>query len=236
MNQRNLTLVVSIIVVASPLVVAQKNEVSFSVGGIITSDQHAATVVPAICCFPPVVLNTALQTAPAFSFGGSYARRLVKFGPASLYAEVPVLVVPGRDVNASTTGSLGPGLSVSNSATFSSSLLFVTPSAKVKFLEGRPISPFATVGGGVAHSNSDLGVGGVAGLQFSFSSNTGAFQFGGGLDFKSPITRLGFRAEVRDFYAGSRAEPLQQGSVITTTLSPVHLHHVFAGGGAFWRF
>jgi hypothetical protein len=217
----------------------QKNELSFSVGGMITSDQRATSVFPFTCPvgFPNCnIINSLFQADAMVSFEGNYARRLVSFGPGTLYAEVPVVVVPSRDVNAFTAGLFAPGSSISGSVTFSSSALFFTPSAKVKFFEPALVSPFVTIGGGLAHSGTHLGIGGVAGI-ISFSSNTGALQFGGGLDFKSPIPHLGFRAEARDFYSGSGAQSFTQGAaILQTTLSPVHLHHVFAGGGAFLRF
>jgi hypothetical protein len=107
-----------------------------------------------------------------------------------------------------------------NPLTFSATSWFFTPSAKVKFLESSRISPFATVGGGLGH------LGFVDGTRY-----TGALQFGGGVDFRSPIRHLGFRIEARDFFTGGN---LRSGGF--TQVSPSHQHVVFAGGGPVWRF
>lgn len=160
-------------------------------------------------------------------FSGIFARRIVGLGPASLYLEVPVAGGPRRDVQTSFTNV--PILS-GVTATLSQSTFFFTPSAKVKFLDSARLSPFATLGGGLALSHVSVpGVpSGVPGLP---SRNTGALQFGGGLDFKSPVPHLGFLAEARDFYAGTGGQ-----SSSVTTVSPTRLHHVFVGGGAVLKF
>ncbi len=90
--------------------------------------------------------------------------------------------IPSAQVDFSGTPS-------SNALKLSS--VFVTPSLRVKFAPGFPVSPFASIGGGWAHYN-------LAGT----SMNKGALQFGGGVDIKTGIPLLGFRAEVRDFVTG----------------------------------
>jgi hypothetical protein len=84
----------------------------------------------------------------------------------------------------------------------------------------RIVSPFLTVGGGLAH----LGLG-------SGNRNTGALQFGGGADFNSPIRHLGFRAEVHDFFAPKTFE-----SSPLTQVTAADQHTIFAGGGVVFRF
>jgi hypothetical protein len=221
MSKKNLAVLILSWFVAPVMLLAQKNELSFSVGGIITADQNTTDTLFLFAPCPVTQPNcdkvlTQFQTDTGVALGANYARRLVGFGPTSLYVELPIVGVPGRDVHAVVSGDLVG----STTFTLSSWSLFFTPSAKVKFLGSTPISPFVSVGGGLAHS-----------AQGGTSTNKGAFQFGGGLDFKTPIPRLGFRAEVRDFYAASFADPSN-----FTKVSPERLHHVFAAGGVVVRF
>jgi hypothetical protein len=150
------------------------------------------------------------------TFMGNFSHRITSFGPAAFYLEAPVVGGPSRV--GSTTFTTPPFLG--DVVPVSASSLFFTPSAKVKFLDASRISPFATVGGGLAH----LGLA-------SGNRNTGALQFGGGADFKSPIRHLGLRAEVRDFLAANTMP-----SSAFTQVSPAHQHTIFAGGGVVFRF
>jgi hypothetical protein len=200
-------------------VFAQSNELSLSVGGVFSTGQTATTVaqVPCPLTFPTCnIITSKFSNGPGVAFMGNYTRRVTSWGSTSLYLEGPVVGGPGRD----TTVSFRSGTLLGDIVTFTSSSLFFTPSAKVRFLDSSRVSPFATIGGGLAH----LGVPGS-------STNTGALQFGGGLDFKSAIPHLGFRVEARDFYSGGS---LQSSSF--TQVSPAHQHLVFAGGGAVFRF
>jgi hypothetical protein len=220
MSKKNLAVSILFWFAMPVLVLAQKNEVSLSVGGIFTGDQRAVTTFPTLLPCPVTnptcnVFSTSFQTDPGVGLEGSYARRIVGSGPTSLYLELPVVGVPGRDLRTTFTNNGFQG-----SSTLSTWSLFFTPSAKVKFLESSVVSPFVTVGGGLAHSARPRS-----------SINKGALQFGGGLDFKTPIPRLRIRAEVRDFYAASFAE-----SSSLTRVSPERLHNVFAAGGAVVRF
>jgi hypothetical protein len=147
---------------------------------------------------------------------GNFARRIKAFGPATFYVEAPVVGAPVRD----TTLTFRSGTLLGDIVGFSSSSLFFTPSAKVRFRDSAAISPFASIGGGLAH----LGALGT-------DRNTGALQFGGGADFKSAIPHLWFRGEARDFFS--------RGSLQSTGIahvSPSHQHMVFAGAGAVFKF
>src|SRR5215469_6047105 len=222
MTKKNLVVLILSLGSYSVHLFAQNNEVSLSVGGVFATDQTltTTTLLP-IPCLPTNpgcnIFTSHFTSSPGVAFMGNFARRITAFGPASLYVEAPVVGGPGRDTAVSFRNGtlLGPDL-----VTPSSSSLFFTPSAKFKFLESSRISPFATVGGGLAHP-------GFA----SSSRNTGALQFGGGLDFKSRIPHLGFRAEARDFFSGGNFQ-----SSSFTSVSPAHQHVVFAGGGVVWKF
>src|SRR5215472_7465111 len=222
MTKKNLMVLILSLGSYSVYVFAQNNEVSLSVGGVFVTDQTSTTttLVP-IPCLPTNpgcnIFTSHFTSSPGVAFMGNFARRVTAFGPASFYLEAPVVGGPGRDTTVSFRNGTLLGVDL---VTLSSSSLFFTPSAKFKFLESSRISPFATVGGGLAH------------LGFASSSrNTGALQFGGGLDFKSPIPHLGFRAEARDFFSGGNFQ-----SSRLTSVSPAHQHVVFAGGGAVFRF
>jgi len=215
MSKKNL-LIMSVFLFSIPLF-AQNNELSLSVGGIFATGQTATTVLPPIPCTPAFCdIQRTLDSSSGVAFIGNFSRRITAFGPAAFYVEAPVIGGPDRDVAL----SFRSGTFLGNVVTFSATSLFFTPSAKVRFLESSRISPFVTVGGGLGH----LGF-------FGGARNTGALQFGGGVDFRSPIRHLGFRMEARDFYTGGN---LRSGGL--TQVSPSHQHVVFVGGGPVWRF
>lgn len=197
----------------STFVLAQQNEISFSVGAIHSSDQQT-TIVGVTC---PVSVPNCNQFNTSTNLGvaleGAYTRQLFTFGQSSLDLEVPLVGVPGRDV--STKISAVPvTISVSTSS------LFFTPSARVKFLHSSPVSPFVSFGGGLAHNSVN-----------GNSTNSGALQFGGGLDFKTPFPHIAIRAEVRDFWARG----LQQSSSFAQ-VSPERQHNVMGAGGVVFTF
>ena len=220
------------LMVSSIAVLAQKNDLSFTAGSILTSDQRTTNSVscpPIIPCVRSISTVFVYRTDPGVATEVTYARRFANFGPASLQLELPVIGVPRRDVPASFVIGVGTG-TVSG---LSASSVYLTPSVKVKFLNAAAISPFVSVGGGLAHSTVNFN---VFGFKLSggatASSNRAALQFGGGADIKSPIPHLGFRAEARDFYSGSNIQP----SPFPLHISPKYLHHVFAGGGVVLKF
>ncbi len=93
-----------------------------------------------------------------------------------------------------------------------------------KFLPASPISPWVSVGGGWARYSSDDNV----------TVNKGAVQYGGGLDFKTGLPLLGFRAEVRDFVTSDPSALIVGPS--TTPMKGLHHHSVLVGGGIVLRF
>src|SRR5581483_2118780 len=137
-------------------------------------------------------------------FEGTYARRVLDAHAASLYVELPVLGVPDREVHLPPLNfaTLFPPASLLASPLDFSSI-FVTPSLKVKLLPDAPIAPFISAGGGMAHFSSRTQNGVLGASDTSSTSNTtGAFQIGGGVDIRTPLPHLGFRAEVREFWTG----------------------------------
>jgi len=196
----------------STLCLAQKADVSFVVGGAFVSEDH---VPPGVTCTVTCPLAFNFRTNTHVFYEGTGAVRLANFKLASLHLEVPVAGIPSAQVVFSETPSL-------NALKLSS--VFVTPSLRVKFAPGFPVSPWASIGGGWAHYN-------LSGP----SENKGALQFGGGVDIKTGIPLLGFRAEVRDFVTG---QP-DFGIVSIQTVGSQSLgrrHNVLAGGGIVFRF
>jgi hypothetical protein len=182
------------------------------VGGAFVSEDHVARGVNCtITC--PLAFN--FRTDTHVFYEGTGAVRLANFKLASLHLEVPIAGIPSAQVDFSETPSLN-ALKISS--------VFVTPALRVKFAPGFPVSPWASIGGGWAHYN-------LSGP----SENKGALQFGGGVDIKTGIPLLGFRAEVRDFVTGQPDFGILS---IQTVGSPSlgRRHNVLAGGGIVFRF
>lgn len=183
---------------------AQKTEVAVTVGAAVSPDGKGPVLClnPAVCPTTPTTTGS-VPLGAGVSWQTSFAYRLASLKAAALYFELPLAGSPSRT---------GP-------ATFGGfSSVFFTPSAHVKFLPGNSVSPFASVGGGVAHFSS-----------IDSSGNAGALQVGGGVDFRTPLRALGIRAEVRDFITG-HASVAPLGSFTS------HVQHIFAGGGIVLNF
>ena len=181
----------------SPFALAQKNEVSLSAGAIGTSDQQAfACFVNIPTCNGP--FNTTFSTSLALE--ADYVRQVFNFRVASLGAEFPIVGVPRQDVSTTFDRFL---------VTAHQSSWFFTPSARIKFLPSGPISPFLSLGGGLAHHE---GAG---------SRTRGALQFGGGVDFKTPLPHFGIRAEESSAF---------------TRVTPERQHNLFGAAGLVFKF
>ncbi|MGZ4822278.1 MAG: hypothetical protein ACXVZM_11795 [Terriglobales bacterium] len=123
----------------------------------------------------------------AAAIEGNAAYRIASVPLLSAYVEVPV--VGTFNSNVRTFG-------LTSSASYSA--LFVAPGLRVKFAPGFFISPWLAVGGGLAHYSGSSGLRLLSGTD---TTNTGVFDYGGGLDSKiAPY--LSVRGEVRDFYSG----------------------------------
>ena len=207
--------VVSFLLAVSTLALAQKNEVSVSVGAMATSDQQ--TRLLGITCpvgFPNCAGPVTASTDTGVAFEGDYVRQIFNLHLASIGAEFPIVGVPHRDV----TMTAAPGIPISPQISSQSSVFF-TPSARIEFLPSGRISPFFSLGGGWVH------------YERTTSINRGALQFGGGADFKTPLPHFAIRLELRDFWAKAFAESGGLASV-----EPERLHNVFGGGGIVFKF
>ena len=181
---------------------AQSNDVAVSFGGTFSAGVSGLQFCEAIpvCPTNPVPRSPT----PSFSVEGAYAHRLANFKLASLHLELPVMFATSRN-----TGNLQRG--------FTS--VFFTPSVKLKFLPSSAVSPFLSAGGGLARFNDHPD-----------SDTKGAFQVGGGLDFKTRLPLLGFRIEARDFMTG------RPNTSSFTTITSDHVHNIFVGGGITFHF
>jgi hypothetical protein len=123
----------------------------------------------------------------AVAIEGSFAHRIASVPLLSAYIELPVV---------GTLNSSVQTFGLTSSASYSA--LFIAPGLRLKFAPGFPVSPWAAVGGGLAHFSANSGLRLLSGTD---TTNTGVFDFGGGLDMKvAPWVSV--RGEVRDFYSG----------------------------------
>lgn len=183
----------------------QANEVSLSLGGIKSYSQSGVVCEAIIVCVPPA---SFFHIDTGFAIQGAVAHRLVGAGVASLDLELPFIGVPARGV--SGLGGISAG---------DMSSVFFTPSLKLRIAPSAGISPFVSAGGGLAHYNVN-----------STGTNKGAFAFGGGLDFKTPLPLLRIRGEVRDVVSG------QPNFGPGTTTDSARRNNLFFGGGIALRF
>jgi len=192
----------AVILSVSTFAVAQKADAAFVVGGSFVSDTNGTVLT----------VPTTVHTDHHIFLEGALGVRLLNAHLVSLHAELPVAGIPSQPL--SIKGAPG---TLDHLGT-----IFFTPGLRVKFAAIAHISPWVSVGGGWAHYSLN-----TAGT----TENKGALQFGGGLDFKTGLPLLGFRAEVRDFLTGV---PTFNSGFLTE--SGLHHHNILAGGGIVLRF
>ncbi len=161
-----------------PSLVAQKNEVGLTLGGLAPQDRGT-------------VLNN-ISVSGGLSYQANYAHRVVG-GRTALYGEVHFLANPQRVV-----GSRNPAASRDVAA------LYVTPGVRVKFLTGSTVSPYVALGGGAAWYQQSLFRIDGGPNRAPRNLYRGAIDFGGGADVKF-WRWIGLRGEIRDLYSGSPA-------------------------------
>lgn len=205
---------------------AQANELSLTLGAMTTSDQSVTLPplpVPCPITVSPNCTQLTTSTSTGFAIEGAFTRQLFGLDVFSVDLELPLVDVPSRDITVTS-----PILTVPITASVSS--FFFTPSVRIKLLRKASISPFFSVGGGLAHFGTSASVPGIT--SFSNGTTNGALQFGGGLDFKTRLPLLRIRAQARDFYAQS---PLHSASSILL-VTPGHQNNVFFGAGVVLAF
>ena len=160
---------------------ASRNEVALLLGAAVTPSQRV------------VGRADSIDFGTGVAFQGTYARRITDLPATALYFELPVIASPLVDLSSSNS-----------SVPANYALLFITPGIRLKFAPSSPLSPWFSVGGGYAlfEESKERQDGGAIPR---VNASRGAVQFGGGIDFRTPIKLLvpiGFRAEIRDFYSG----------------------------------
>lgn len=188
----------------------KKNEIAVTVGRTFISDQ----TVPNTSFF-----DNTVHSGHGLSFDFNYARVLRRYRWGSLSAEVPVIWNPDEDLNYGINQIPGQYSSI-----------FLTPAARVRFMEELAFHPWVSFGGGVGHfvASRDLVFGGTnPGPRIK---TTGALD--GAVGFDVPLGHwFGnaiFRFEARDNWSG--VPP------INVDMGKTRQHNYYVGGGAMFRF
>jgi hypothetical protein len=193
----------------STAAMAQAADAAFVVGGSFVSESQSTFITG-------ISSASKLKTDNHVFLEGTLGLRMLNAEVASVSLEVPVAGIPSQKITLAST----PSTVINHMST-----VFITPSLRLKVLPMAPISPWASFGGGWARYSLDSGT----------RTNKGAVQYGGGLDFKTGLPLLGFRAEVRDFVTGDPNFGLV--SVLGgNTTGGLHHHNVLLGGGLLLRF
>ncbi|HKD80190.1 MAG TPA: hypothetical protein VKH81_10890 [Candidatus Angelobacter sp.] len=204
-----------VILLLPHVAVAQKADVALSFGASSVSDTHLNFDCPlGVLCIniPP----ESVKTGHALFWEGTFNSRMIDAKLASIHLEIPI----AGTAHQQATFTQSPNAFIAH---FSS--LYITPSIKTKFFPAAPISPWISLGGGLAH--------------FSFPddrSNKFALQFGTGADIKTPLPHLGFRVELRDFLSGQPSFATPGIGLAGSPESGLSRHNVFAGGGVVFHF
>ncbi len=202
--------VVSLLTLLAASSVAQeKNEIGGVIGRIFISDQGINASIP----------DPTIHSGKGLSFGGEYARRLLVTPIFAVSAEAVVIYNPDEDLNA---GGFGNAVVPTDYKQ-----LFITPAARLNLFPTTAVSPWVSLGGGVAHFSQgnmlDYGT-----TNPGKSTTSGVLQGGVGLDVKL-VGSVFIRGEARDFWSGEPDFPL-------APTGKTRQHNYFVGGGVFWRF
>jgi len=184
----------------SAMAASDKNEIGLLLGGIRTGQRE-------ITSFPGGTAD--IQTGKTYQV--NYGRRFYSGKSTALYWEIHFTGTPSTDIQSTN-------LSVPRNY----ASLFLTPGIRVKFLPQSPLSPYLVVGGGYGRfDESDFLITDQPNTG-KRGTNTGAFDFGGGADWK--VWRfISARGEVRDFISGNPQ--------LHVSLSGSKQHNVLISGG-----
>ncbi|MBZ5654706.1 MAG: porin family protein [Acidobacteriia bacterium] len=183
------------------------NQISVTVGRTFVSTQTIQN---------PTDLPPTLHFANEESFALNYSRQFKGHGFFAFSGELPVAIYPRMDL---ATPSHGIPKDIG--------ALFITPSARVNFFAGDTLSPWVSVGGGYARFREASTLNFYGTNPGPRSTNTGAIQFGLGLDVW-PWNHWGIRTEARDFYSGVPDLNLKTGNN--------RQHNYYVGVGVIRRF
>ena len=182
---------------------AQSSELGLVFGGKITPGSTTSGVPG----------ETSVDTA--FAFEASYAARLAGTPGLALQLEVPFIAVPTSNLKTST---------VLTAKSYSS--FYITPGLRVKLAPDSGFSPWVAAGVGIVRFNPSST--NLDGTPNTLSSTTkAAYSVGGGIDFHSKGSPLGFRVEARELYTG----------VPRLSIPKLNIHNnVLLAGGIVFRF
>src|SRR5438045_61371 len=132
MTLRRLVAAVLLILVSTATLAAaqSKNELGLLLG---------ATLVPDHNLQPNIFSATNIKFTKGTSYQATYARKLIGAGIAGLQFEIPFIGVPNSDIR-STNPQVPTALAS----------LFITPALRLKLLPDAGISPWVSLGGGLA--------------------------------------------------------------------------------------
>jgi len=201
-----------VILCVSRFAMAQKADAAFVVGESFVNNSRVTFLST------PTIVNT-VKTNNHIFYEGALAVRLADAKLVSLHLELPVAGIHSNNQHIAITAPVG-----NTTITLDTSALFITPALRLKFVPVAPISPWLSVGGGWARFSQDLGP----------TTNKGAIEYGGGLDFKTGLPILGFRAEVRDFVTGD--PNFGFANIVTGDNGGLRRHNLLVGGGIVLRF
>lgn len=177
----------------------QNNEVGLLLGGSIV----------------PTSTNN-LRINSGLAYQATFAHRFTNNGIGFGF-EVPFVALPSQDVRSN---------SIFVPRNYAS--IFIAPGFRVTFTPHAVISPWASAGGGYARFAESTTLGTGAPNTFKKGTNKGALQFGGGVDFRTPIKILALRAEIRDFFTGEPRLNFQR--------PQSGQHNIITSGGFVLRF
>jgi hypothetical protein len=166
------------LMLSSALAQDVKNELGLFLGGTVTPS-----------------LGIAGQGADVtLGSAATYARCLISAKIAAFYFETPFLAAPLINVSSSDP---------SVPANYAS--IVITPGVRLRLAPGAVISPWVSVGVGYARFHQSAKPQDGATNTGLIGADKCAAQFGGGLDFRTPLRILfpiNLRVEVRDIYSG----------------------------------
>ncbi len=198
---------------------AQKNELDMTLGN--TWSSSVDNVNSPNAAFPFTLARTSNLTYEAV-----FARQLADFRLGTLSLELTAAGFPSHFDNVSSLIFFP-----SHTEPLGFSSVFITPGAKFTFLPNRRIAPFASAGAGLVRvTTSDIN-----GISDKIDYGA-AFQFGGGVDVRTPVRFVSLRTEVRDFFAMQSGLSSAIFSVASVGAPNTHRNNVLLGGGAVFRF
>jgi hypothetical protein len=200
---------------------AQRLDLGLVVGVSRISDSTVTFAVPCVVSpassCPAAAFTDQLKTDHHLYFAGSLAMRVLNLNKSiALALEIPAAGLTSQNLKLPSTPAFANQMSA----------IFVTPSLRVKVAPDAVVSPWVSAGGGWARYTVDPEI----------TTNKGAVQYGGGLDFRIGLQRLGLRAEARDFVTGDPNFNLVSGPFIGATQGGLHRHNLMVGGGVVVRF